>query len=122
MTAYEDAIERTAAVVHEAWMAAKAAQGGASRRSETGEELMVPYRLLSCRTNVLRGEGPPAQNARRTHCPKGHEYTSENTRMIATARQAPYRECITCARVRDARGHRDRYWRQRLTKETDSDG
>lgn len=32
------------------------------------------------RENVLRGESPQAVNARKTHCPKGHEYTPENTR------------------------------------------
>lgn len=40
-------IEEVAAKVHEAWMESKRAQGVASRRSETGEELMVPYGQLS---------------------------------------------------------------------------
>ena len=31
------------------------------------------------RDNTLRGDGPTAQNSRKTHCPRGHEYTSENT-------------------------------------------
>ncbi len=30
--------------------------------------------------NVLRGVGPPARNARKTHCPRGHPYDSINTR------------------------------------------
>jgi hypothetical protein len=29
--------------------------------------------------NVLRGESPPAQNVRKTHCVRGHEFTAENT-------------------------------------------
>lgn len=29
--------------------------------------------------NSLRGNGPPAQNARKTHCKHGHEFTAENT-------------------------------------------
>lgn len=29
----------------------------------------------SLKYNVLRGESPPSKNARKTHCPKGHEYT-----------------------------------------------
>jgi hypothetical protein len=33
--------------MHEAWMKSKLAQGFTSRRSETGEELMVPYSQLS---------------------------------------------------------------------------
>ncbi|MDQ5839140.1 MAG: RyR domain-containing protein [Acidobacteriota bacterium] len=40
-------IEAVAAKVHEAWMEAKRARGVSSRRSETGEELMVPYEQLS---------------------------------------------------------------------------
>lgn len=32
------------------------------------------------RVNVLRGESFAAVNARKTHCPKGHKYTPENTR------------------------------------------
>ena len=28
--------------------------------------------------NVMRGESPPARNARRTHCAKGHPYTPDN--------------------------------------------
>lgn len=40
-------IEAVAAKVHEAWMEAKLAQGITSRKSESGEELMVDYALLS---------------------------------------------------------------------------
>lgn len=40
-------IELVSAEVHAAWMASKRAQGIASRLSETGEELMVPYEQLS---------------------------------------------------------------------------
>ena len=40
-------IEAVAAKVHEAWMEAKRARGVSSRKSETGEELMVPYEQLS---------------------------------------------------------------------------
>lgn len=29
--------------------------------------------------NILRGNGAPAQNARKTHCRNGHELTPENT-------------------------------------------
>lgn len=31
------------------------------------------------RTNVLRGVGPTAVNAQKTHCPQGHPYSPENT-------------------------------------------
>jgi hypothetical protein len=40
-------IEIISAKVHEAWMDAKKAQGITTRKSEKGEELMVPYEQLS---------------------------------------------------------------------------
>ena len=40
-------IEAVSAKVHESWMESKRAQGVTTRRSETGEELMVPYERLS---------------------------------------------------------------------------
>jgi len=40
-------VELVAAKVHEAWMAQKRAAGITSRKSERGEELMVPYEQLS---------------------------------------------------------------------------
>jgi hypothetical protein len=47
---------------------------------------------VTARENVRRGE--PAQ---RTHCPKGHEYTAENT-FVKTG---GWRECRTCYRARN---------------------
>lgn len=35
--------------------------------------------LVSSTTNILRGVGPTAMNARKTHCVRGHEFTPENT-------------------------------------------
>ena len=40
-------IEDVAARVHAAWLEDKRAQGVTSRKSESGEELMVPYEQLS---------------------------------------------------------------------------
>ena len=40
-------IEEVSAKVHEAWMDAKRARGVTTRKSESGEELMVPYAELS---------------------------------------------------------------------------
>jgi hypothetical protein len=40
-------IELVSAKVHDAWIASKRAQKVTSRKSETGEELMVPYTRLS---------------------------------------------------------------------------
>lgn len=46
--------------------------------------------------NVARGESFSAKNARKTHCPKNHEYTEENIRW-----HNGRRECVTCIRTRD---------------------
>jgi len=40
-------IETVSAKVHEAWIHSKLCLGVATRKSETGEELMVPYEQLS---------------------------------------------------------------------------
>ena len=40
-------IELVAAKVHEAWMNSKKKRGITTRKSESGEELMVPYEKLS---------------------------------------------------------------------------
>ncbi len=45
--------------------------------------------------NILRGEGVGAKAARVTHCPKGHPYDKENTRIRANG----WRQCITCHRA-----------------------
>ena len=56
---------------------------------------------VTIRENVLRGENNAAQNARKTHCPLGHEYNEVNTRRIGNRRW-----CRACAvvRRRTARG------------------
>ncbi|MGB4845072.1 MAG: RyR domain-containing protein [Ferruginibacter sp.] len=40
-------IEKVSAEVHQAWMDSKKGVGISSRKSEDGEELMVPYQQLS---------------------------------------------------------------------------
>jgi hypothetical protein len=40
-------IEIVSAEVHQAWMESKRKQGITTRKSESGEELMVPYDVLS---------------------------------------------------------------------------
>jgi hypothetical protein len=42
-----DLVEQLAEQVHAAWMDSKRQRGVASRQSESGEELMVPYAQLS---------------------------------------------------------------------------
>lgn len=49
---------------------------------------------VTSRTNTMRGNTIPAMHARATHCPKGHEYTEENTYRRPDGR--PWRACRTC--------------------------
>jgi hypothetical protein len=50
--------------------------------------------VVDGRTNNLRGEGPAAKNAIKTHCPQGHEYSPENTHVYKRQRM-----CRKCRRV-----------------------
>lgn len=54
---------------------------------------------VTCRENVLRGEGLAAINARLTHCSKGHPYVGEN--LIPKAGGG--RRCRACKREWDLR-------------------
>jgi hypothetical protein len=54
--------------------------------------------LVTSRENTLRGDGPTAKNTRKTHCPRGHEYTPENT---YTPPGTNHRYCKTCKREVD---------------------
>jgi len=57
------------------------------------------------RENLMRGNSIVAQAARKTHCPNGHEYSPENTRM---GREGD-RQCWLCKQARDrARQQRKR--------------
>lgn len=48
--------------------------------------------LVTHRENVLRGDSPSAINARKTHCPRGHELTRENTYVYPSGG----RQCRIC--------------------------
>lgn len=50
------------------------------------------------RTNVLRGEGITAQNARKTECIRGHALSPDNTRWSNGTRK-----CRACDKLRSAR-------------------
>jgi hypothetical protein len=50
---------------------------------------------VSGRINILRGLSPSAKNATKTHCPKNHEYTYENTGYTITRRY-----CKQCKKER----------------------
>lgn len=51
------------------------------------------------RENSLRGVSPNAENARKTHCKRGHEFTPENT--IRRADAPTRRQCRECKRIKD---------------------
>lgn len=51
------------------------------------------------KTNVLRGVGAAAMNARKTHCPSGHPYDEDNT-YVYIWRGAPVRICRACRSAR----------------------
>ena len=54
--------------------------------------------IVSRGINVLRGEGVTAQNARKTHCSKGHLFDASNTYYGPIGR-----DCRTCHRERQAK-------------------
>lgn len=49
---------------------------------------------VSMRTNLLRGTGTSALNARKTHCPKGHPYN-----LLNTENRPGGRRCKECHRL-----------------------
>ncbi len=51
--------------------------------------------VVTCRDNILRGNGPAARQARRTHCPYGHKYSPANT-----YRYKRHRGCRKCIKAR----------------------
>lgn len=54
---------------------------------------------VSCKENVLRGTALSAKNATKTHCPNGHDY-STNSR-----RKRKGRDCAVCHRERNRRAY-----------------
>lgn len=64
------------------------------------------------RENMLRGMGLPGVNARKTHCPQGHEYTPENT--IPSGPGGAHRKCRICVNARRRVWDRERRRKRRL--------
>lgn len=54
---------------------------------------------VTCRENVLRGNGRCAANAKKTHCPRGHAYAGANL-LIGTKGE---RCCRKCASIRSVK-------------------
>ncbi len=53
--------------------------------------------------NILRGNGPEVTRRRHkavTHCPKGHEYTPENTYLYKHPKGYTLRDCRACTNER----------------------
>lgn len=69
-----------------------------------------PWHLepVTLEENILRGNGSPAINARKTHCSRGHEFTPENTRIL----RGRSRECKECAKIA-SRERTRRYMRKK---------
>jgi HNH endonuclease len=60
--------------------------------------------LSTMRENILRGNGPPAVNARKTHCKNEHPLSGENLYLHPDGR----RECRICRRASFTRANRRR--------------
>jgi hypothetical protein len=56
--------------------------------------------VVSRRINTLRSDNPAAQNARKTHCLRGHELAGSNLYVTPDER----RQCKTCRRLSDSKG------------------
>lgn len=63
--------------------------------------------VVTHQQNVLRGIGPTAINAAKTHCIHGHEFTEANT-IINTRGN---RHCRTCAKLRVRKGRAEGRYR-----------
>ena len=59
-------------------------------------------RILTLSENISDGE---SANARKTHCPQGHEYTDENTYYNKQANGRLFRQCRTCVKERRRRDY-----------------
>lgn len=56
--------------------------------------------IASRRVNILRSGGLGAVNAAKTHCPAGHAYDKQNTKILVGSTGTPRRDCRTCANAR----------------------
>lgn len=77
-----------------------------NRKCVNPDHLRVVDRKTNCMENSI---SPVALNAKKTHCPKGHEYTQENTyhyrgksRMCIRCRKEYY---VNVIKVRNEGGH-----------------
>ena len=69
--------------------------------------------IVTSKENTLRGIGPAAIHASKTHCPRGHEYSQENTYI---RRRGGNRSCKICVRAQV----RASYWRRKSKAEREA--
>lgn len=55
---------------------------------------------VTARENTMRSNACSSINARKTHCPKGHEYNKENTYRCKGKSGNYFRVCKECSRIR----------------------
>lgn len=65
--------------------------------------------VVTDQVNILRGIGPSAKNASVVSCPRGHQYTAENTAVYDGKRH-----CRACRKVNDAARYERRVAHDRL--------
>jgi hypothetical protein len=53
---------------------------------------------VTCRENLMRGKTLAAENSRKTHCAKGHAFSTENTLLIRGRRRC--RACQSAANIK----------------------
>lgn len=68
------------------------------------KHLFLGTNQTNMRDMASKGRG---NGQKKTHCPQGHEYTTENTYM----KKAKYRLCLTCKRKNDNANQMSYYYR-----------
>ncbi len=68
------------------------------------------------RENTLRGIGPTAWHASKSHCPQGHPYSGDNLFFVTDAKGRHSRRCRTCQRKHTKYASRRYYARLRLRR------
>lgn len=88
------------------------------RYSEVGEVDKSGYRCAACFESHLErrrvggdGHDVGSINRAKTHCPRNHEYTPENT--LSRPSDKGRRRCRTCERDREVKRHQDMIQKQR---------
>jgi HNH endonuclease len=65
--------------------------------------------VVTQRENIIRGNGWAGRHVRKTHCPKGHPYDEQNTKV-----RRGHRYCRACARIASTEASRRIYERNLL--------